>query len=124
MEVATERPAEALAALLASGPAGAPALVSPEDGAVLTYGQLAERVEALAGRLAAAGVGRGDRVALALGNGPDIVQLLLAVTALGAAAAPLNPAYTFDEFSFYLDDTAAKVLRWRRRCSNLPPAPW
>ena len=119
MEVATERPAEALAALLASGPAGAPALVSPEDGAVLTYGQLAERVEALAGRLAAAGVGRGDRVALALGNGPDIVQLLLAVTALGAAAAPLNPAYTFDEFSFYLGDISPRLLLLP---ASLPPA--
>src|SRR5258708_7927918 len=87
-----------------------PALVVPEDGQVLTYGQVADRVASLAGSLAAAGVGRGDRVALTLPNGPDMVLLLLAITALGAAAAPLNPAYTRSEYVFYLTDIAPRVF--------------
>ena len=82
---------ESLAALLAGGEAGHPALIVPDSGEVLTYTQVATRVEALAQRLAGLGVRCGDRVALALPNGPDVVLLLLAVTALGAAAAPLNP---------------------------------
>jgi oxalate---CoA ligase len=77
---------------------------------VLTYAQVASRIEALAQRLAELTVRRGDRVALALPNGPDIVLLLLAIAALGAAAAPLNPAYTEAEFGFFLDDIAPRLL--------------
>jgi oxalate---CoA ligase len=100
--------AEPLSALLDQPPG--PALIVGEDGLVLTYSQLAARVETLAGRLAAAGVRRGDRVALSLPNGPEFVQLLLAITALGAAAAPLNPAYTEPEFAFFLTDIAPRLL--------------
>ena len=44
---------EALAALLAGGEAGQSALIVPDSGEVLTYAQVATRVEALAQRLAA-----------------------------------------------------------------------
>ena len=101
---------ESLAALLAGGEAGHPALIVPDSGEVLTYTQVAARVEALAQRLAGLGVRRGDRVALALPNGPDVVLLLLAVTALGAAAAPLNPAYTATEYQFFLTDIAPRLM--------------
>jgi acyl-CoA synthetase (AMP-forming)/AMP-acid ligase II len=104
----TER--EPLSAVLSGGHAEAPALVCPDDGTSLTFAELASRVDDLAGRLAGLGVGQGDRVALALPNGPEIVQLLLAIGALGAAAAPLNPAYTADEFAFYLEDVAPRLV--------------
>ena len=71
---------------------------------------MAAAIEALAQRLAGAGVRRGDRVALTLPNGPDFVLLLLAITALGAAAAPLNPAYTQAEFDFFLTDIAPRLF--------------
>ena len=48
----------------------------------LSYGQLAERVRALAGHLAAAGVAPGDRVLLALPNSPATVVAGLAVNTL------------------------------------------
>jgi len=101
---------ESLAALLAGGEAGHAALIVPGSGEVLPYTQVATRVEALAQRLAGLGVRRGDRVALALPNGPDVVLLLLAVTALGAAAAPLNPAYTATEYQFFLTDIAPRLM--------------
>ena len=106
--VTAPRADESLAALLAAGDPASPAFVVPDGGQALTYAQTADRIETLAGRLAAAGVRRGDRVALALPNGPDIVQLLLAITLLGAAAAPLNPAYTDAEFTFFLQDIAPR----------------
>jgi acyl-CoA synthetase (AMP-forming)/AMP-acid ligase II len=106
--MSSDAPAEALNAILDGGQG--PALVVPEDGQALTHRQLADRVESLAGCLAAAGVGRGDRVALTLPNGPDMVQILLAIAALGAAAAPLNPAYTRSEFVFYLTDIEPRVF--------------
>src|SRR6266568_4831212 len=103
-------PPETLSAILAHPDPARPALVVPEDGEVLSYGQLAARVEHVAGSLAAAGVRRGDRVAFTLPNGPDVVQILLAITAVGAAAAPLNPAYTESEYAFYLTDIAPRLL--------------
>ena len=67
------------------------------------------RHQAVAEQLAAAGVGRGERVASALPNGlPAIVSFLAA--SIAGTAAPLNPAYKEDEFRFYLEDTSAKVL--------------
>src|SRR5215831_1532717 len=101
---------ESLNAILDHRDLATPALIVPEDGEVLSYGQLADRVGQLAGCLAAAGVRRGDRVAFTLPNGPDVVQVLLAITALGAAAAPLNPAYTESEYAFYLSDIAPRLL--------------
>src|SRR6266568_7877440 len=101
---------EPLSALLAGADPAGPAFVVPERGQVLTYAQVADRIETLAGRLAAAGVRRGDRVALALPNGPDFVLLLLAIIVLGAAAAPLNPAYTETEFNFFLTDIAPRLF--------------
>jgi len=48
-------------------------------------------------------------VANVLPNGlPTIVAFLAG--AIAGTAAPLNPAYRYDEFSFYLEDTSAKVL--------------
>jgi acyl-CoA synthetase (AMP-forming)/AMP-acid ligase II len=55
------------------------------------------------------GIGRGDRVAIVLPNGPEMAAAFIAVAA-GAAAAPLNPAYRAEEFEFYLSDLGAKAL--------------
>ncbi|HEY2551503.1 MAG TPA: AMP-binding protein [Streptosporangiaceae bacterium] len=107
---ATPAGGETLDALLAGGEPAQAAFVVPDDGQELSYGEVAGRIETLAGRLAAAGVSRGDRVALTLPGSPDFVQLLLAITVLGAAAAPLNPAYTEPEYTFYLEDVAPRLL--------------
>ncbi len=103
-------PAETLATVLSSRASGAPALLAPEDDAAVTYGELAARVEVLARRLAALGATRGERVAVVLPNGPEIVQLVLAIALVGAAAAPLNPSYTASELEFFLGDIAPRVL--------------
>ncbi|MGH9139779.1 MAG: AMP-binding protein, partial [Vicinamibacterales bacterium] len=94
---------------LDQAPAGKIAVVLPEQNISVTYGALRARVQAVAEQLAAAGVGRGDRVATALTNGLPAIVSLLAAGAVGTAA-PLNPASTEDEFRFYLEHTAAKLL--------------
>jgi acyl-CoA synthetase (AMP-forming)/AMP-acid ligase II len=75
----------------------------------VSYGALRNQIEALAASLAAAGVEHGDRVGIALPNGLPAVSCFLAAS-LAGTAAPLNPAYTEDEFRFYLDDTGARTL--------------
>ena len=75
----------------------------------VTYADLRPQVERLAGELASVGLKKGDRVALALPNGLEVIGLFLAAST-AATAAPLNPAYTRDEFRFYLEDTGTRAL--------------
>jgi acyl-CoA synthetase (AMP-forming)/AMP-acid ligase II len=101
--------AEPLVELISRDRAGA-ALMCPDEGSRLGYDQLADAAAGLASRLASAGVGRGGRVAVVLPNGPEIIELLFALAALGATMAPLNPAYTEAEYRFYLEDLAPQLL--------------
>ena len=57
---------------------------------VLTYAELDAEADIVARRLAALGVGAGDRVATTLPPGLDFAVLLHAAPRLGAALAPLN----------------------------------
>src|SRR5277367_670720 len=94
--------------LLHAAPGERTAVILPETGIRITYKGLREQVMALAEALSLAGIGRDDRVATVLPSGlPAIVSFLAASVA--GTAAPLNPAYREDEFSFYLGDTAAKI---------------
>jgi acyl-CoA synthetase (AMP-forming)/AMP-acid ligase II len=95
--------------LIAAVPADKIAVILPEQNVKITYGNLRNQVMAVAGQLAAAGVGRGDRVATALPNGLPMIVSFLAAGVVGTAA-PLNPAYKEDEFKFFLEDTNARVL--------------
>jgi len=59
--------------------------------------------------LNAMGLGRNDRVALVMPQGPEMAVAFLAVAA-GATCAPLNPAYRANEFGAALADLNAKAL--------------
>lgn len=85
-----------------------PALVDPAR-PQLSYRDLRAHVAEIASALAQAGIGRADRVAMVLPNGPEAATAFLSV-AMAAAAAPLNPGYTAAEFDFYLSDLKARAL--------------
>ena len=85
------------------------AVIAPEDNLKITYAELKRQVRDVAESLAALGIGRGDRVGIALPNGLPVIVTFLAAAEAGTAA-PLNPAYREEEFKFYLDDTNAKLL--------------
>jgi acyl-CoA synthetase (AMP-forming)/AMP-acid ligase II len=87
---------------------GAIALMAP-GGLTLDYRGLMHQVESLVQDLNRSGVGRGDRVAIVLPNGPEMALAFLAA-ASGAVAAPLNPACRPAEFEFYLTDLRPKAL--------------
>ena len=97
-----------LAALLAPHPEDAPALGAP-DRPWLTHGGLRALTARTLETLHAAGIGRGDRVAIVLPNGPEMAAAFVTI-AQGAVTAPLNPAYRLDEFDFYLSDLRAKAI--------------
>ncbi|MEM1073623.1 MAG: acyl--CoA ligase [Pseudomonadota bacterium] len=55
------------------------------------------------------GIGRGDRVAIVLPNGPEMAAAFVTIAQV-AVTAPLNPAYREEEYAFYLEDLKAKAL--------------
>ena len=95
-------------ALLAAHDGDRPAIGAPGRD-WLSYGGLRALAEALAASMHAIGIGRGDRVAIVLPNGPEMATAFVSLAQI-ATAAPLNPAYTEDEYSFYLSDLKAKGL--------------
>jgi acyl-CoA synthetase (AMP-forming)/AMP-acid ligase II len=72
----------------------APAVATPT--LRLSYGELAARVQALAGHLSARGVRAGDRVLVALPNVPAAVVAPLAVQLLGATSVEVNREWAPD----------------------------
>ena len=96
----------------AAARADAPAIGAPGR-AWMTYGELDALVRTTVARLNELGVGRGDRVAIVLPNGPEMATAFLAISS-GATSAPLNPAYRDAEFEFFLHDLEAAALVVRR----------
>jgi acyl-CoA synthetase (AMP-forming)/AMP-acid ligase II len=83
----------------------------------LTYGGLRELVGQTLSTLNSLGVGRNDRVAIVLNNGPEMATCYMAC-ASGTTSAPLNPAYRADEFEFYLSDLNARALIVERHSAS------
>lgn len=94
--------------LLTNGNPSRPA-IKIVDGPSINYGDLHRQVDELSATLRKLGLGKGDRIAMALPNGLEVIALFLAASSVGTAA-PFNPAYTRDEFKFYLEDTNARAL--------------
>ncbi len=103
--------------LLQNGDDGAVAVSGP-DRDPLSYRELRSLVEQTVTALTDLGIGRSDRVAIVLPNGPEMAAAFVSI-ACGATTAPLNPAYKRDEFEFYLSDLGAKALVVER-CAESP----
>jgi long-chain acyl-CoA synthetase len=81
-----------------------------DDGVSLTWSQFSQRVEALAGGLAALGVGRGQCVALMLSNRPEFHLADMAVAMLGATPFSIYTTYPAAEIEYLLNDSGARVV--------------
>lgn len=76
----------------------------------LSWRDLAGRIERCARALLAAGVARGDRVAMLSTPRPEFVTVFMAATRIGAIWVGLNPRHRLDELSYVIGDAAPKVL--------------
>jgi fatty-acyl-CoA synthase len=81
-----------------------------QGAASLTYGELAQRVDALAAGLASFGVRKGDRVAYLGPNDIATFETLFATGRLGAIFVPLNTRLASAEITDLLLDCGARVL--------------
>ena len=94
--------------LLSRG-AGTDTAIGTPGARALGFDDLRRQVTNTVATLRRLGIGRNDRVAIALPNGPGMATAFVSVAA-GATAAPLNPAFRGEEFEFYLRDLGAKAL--------------
>ncbi|MCC6223457.1 MAG: AMP-binding protein [Thermoleophilia bacterium] len=94
----------------ASEHAGRDALVACRQGIRLTYAELATEVERAARALLAAGVERGDRVALWSPNRAEWPIVQLAAARAGAILVSLNPAYRARELGYALEQSGTSLL--------------
>jgi long-chain acyl-CoA synthetase len=105
-----DRPASLVHMLRASVEREAQARAIVEvGGRTLSYGDLWEAAARVAGGLRAAGVERGDRVAIRLPNGIDWVLAFFGTQLAGAVAVPVNTRFTEDEVAYVVDDSGAKL---------------
>ncbi|MFF0505034.1 amino acid adenylation domain-containing protein [Streptomyces fimicarius] len=70
-----------------------------------SYADLAARVTAVAGRLRDLGAGPERLIAVALPRSADLVAVLLAVSATGAAYVPVDPDFPADRVAYLLEDS-------------------
>ena len=83
------------------------ALIDGSSGAETTYGQLVGQINALAGALAARGVGVDDTVAVLCPNIPAFATVFHGILRAGATATTINSLYTADEIQNQLTDASA-----------------
>jgi long-chain acyl-CoA synthetase len=101
--------ATAITELLDGGlPAERVALVHGDER--ITYGELREQVDRLAGALAARGLTDGAPVALVLPNVPAFAIAFLAILRAGAVAVPLNPHFKEAELEFHFQECGVRAV--------------
>lgn len=76
----------------------------------LSYLDTQKRVDAWARALVAAGVQRGDRVAVYGTPRPEFLIAFLAAAGIGGVFLGLNPKYTIEELAYNISDAKPKVL--------------
>ncbi|MEU8389535.1 amino acid adenylation domain-containing protein [Micromonospora sp. NPDC048843] len=98
------------------------AVTGPRDEA--TYAELNARADRLARLLAARGVRREDRIALALPRSPDFAVAVLGVLKAGAAYVPVDLNYPAERIAYLLNDAAPKlVLTTTELAGSVPSGP-
>jgi acyl-CoA synthetase (AMP-forming)/AMP-acid ligase II len=80
------------------------------EGVSTTYGEMAQRVAALAGGLSERGIGRDDVVALLSYNCPEFLETIFAANYLGAIAMPINWRLAAPEVRYILEHSGARAL--------------
>src|SRR5262245_37837837 len=85
-------------------------ILARDESRALTNRDALDGAARRAGSLAAAGVGRGDRVALLSENRLEIVELWLACAWLGAVLVPINTAVRGPQLNHVLADSDARLI--------------
>jgi len=121
MEAAVKEPARVVPAAKAATIAEAFRITAAErqddvairtkgDEFTITWGELRDRVDALAGGLHELGLRRGDTLALMLSNRPEFHICDLAGMMIGAAPFSIYNTYTAEQIEYLISDAGARIL--------------
>ena len=86
-----------------------PFLISPDTGEQLSFQQFREQSHRMAEQIAAQGIEPGDRVAIAVPNGIEVLLAFFGAVEAGAMAMPLNPDLKPDEYDFALEHSGSRL---------------
>jgi fatty-acyl-CoA synthase len=89
------------------------------DGLLVTYRELNDRSDELAGTLVASGAKRGDRIATLTRNSVEHVEAFFACAKAGLILTPLSWRLAAAEIAFQLDDADAAVFLVEPECEEL-----
>ncbi|HLK35118.1 MAG TPA: AMP-binding protein [Polyangiaceae bacterium] len=78
----------------------------------VSFADVALRARAVAGRLAAAGIAKGDRVALSAENGPEWAIAYFGIVRAGGTVVPVDPSLDASAWLGVLDDSGAGSIIW------------
>jgi fatty-acyl-CoA synthase len=87
-------------------------------GGRFTYGQLLEKAKHAAGAMQAAGLGKGDRVAILMPNGVEWLSLFYGAALIGAVTVPVNTRFKAAEIAFCLKQAECKAIYYVGRFLN------
>jgi long-chain acyl-CoA synthetase len=79
-------------------------------GTVITYREMNEAADHLAGALAGLGIRKGDRVGIFLPNVPQFVLAYFGILKAGGVVVATNPAYTPPEIEHQVNDAGIEVM--------------
>src|SRR4029077_16049383 len=79
-------------------------------GGRVTYRELWDRAARVAGGLKQAGITRGDRVAIRLGNGLDWCFAFFGAQMAGAVAVPVNTRFSEPEVEYVVTDSGSRFV--------------
>ncbi|HEU4975653.1 MAG TPA: AMP-dependent synthetase/ligase [Baekduia sp.] len=86
------------------------AVRTKDDEIAWTWGELRERVDALAAGLAALGLRKGDTIALQLGNRPEFHLADLAAIMVGATPFSVYLTYAPNQIEYVVQDAGARII--------------
>jgi amino acid adenylation domain-containing protein len=89
----------------------------------LTYGELNERADRVAGYLQSLGVGPGAMVGILVDRSLDMIIGLLGILKAGGAYVPMDPSYPKERVAFMIEDSKPKALLTHRRWLQFLPEP-
>jgi acyl-CoA synthetase (AMP-forming)/AMP-acid ligase II len=94
----------------------------PDDGPVVrwSYARLASEARSVAGSLVAAGLDKGTRVALLMGNRPEWVTSAFGVALAGGVLVPVNTFFEQREIAHVLAHSDAAVVLHQRELARHP----
>ena len=75
-----------------------------------TYDEFGRRAAATLELLRTSGIGRGDRVAFAANNSPEVLDFLTATLAIGAVFVPMNTRLSSSELAFIIADSGCRLV--------------